>query len=81
MFHDDGGMIAGPSAQVTEIKQTLQGKVAMKDLGSIDEHGKEHLGKVIKRTTKGFTIQADPEFYDRGSFVSHTWNECDEAHC
>ena len=65
VFHVDGGIIAGPSAQVTKIKQTLQGKVDMKDLGSIDEHGKKHLGQVIKRTTKGFTIQTDPEFYDR----------------
>ena len=37
----------------------------MKDLGNVDEHGKKYIGKVIKRTTKGFTIQADPEFYDR----------------
>ena len=58
----DDGIIAGPPA---EIKQILQGKVSMKDLGSIDKHGKKYLGKIIKRTEKGFTIQADPEFYDR----------------
>ena len=43
----------------------LQGKVAMKDLGSIDKHCKKYLGKIIKRTTRGFAIQVDPEFYDR----------------
>ena len=64
-IHIDDGIIASPPAQVTEITQILQGKVAMKDLGSIDKHGKKYLGKIIKRTTMGFTIQADPEFYDR----------------
>ena len=39
---------------MTEIKQTLQGKVAMKDSGSIDEHGKKCLGKIIKMSTEGF---------------------------
>ena len=50
---------------MTEIKQTLQGKVATKDLGGTDEHGKKYLGKTTKKATKNFTIQADPEFYDR----------------
>ena len=62
----------------------------MKDLGSIDEHGQKSVGKVIKRTTKGFTIQADPGFLQQtfqrdragtGSLISDTWNGCDEAHC
>ena len=62
--HRDG-IIAGPPAQMAEINQILQGKVSMKDMGSIDKHGKKYLGKIIKRTARGFTIQADPEFYDR----------------
>ena len=62
----------------------------MKYLGSVYKHLKKYLGKIIKRTTVGFTIQADPEFYDRllketglrsGSLISHTRNECDETHC
>ena len=65
VIHIDDGIIAGPPAQMAEIKQTLQGKVSMKDLGSIDKHGKKYLGKIIMRTARGFTIQADPEFYDR----------------
>ena len=65
VIHIDDGIIAGPPTQMTEIKQILQGGASMKDLGSIDKHGKKYLGKIIKRTAKGFTIQADPEFYDR----------------
>ena len=38
VIHIDDGIIAGRPVQVTEIKQILQGKVAMKDLGSIDKH-------------------------------------------
>ena len=56
VIHIDDGIIAGPPAEMAEIKQIL---------GSIDKHGKKYLGKIIKRTEKGFTIQADPEFYDR----------------
>ena len=65
MNHICDGIIAGPPAEVAEIKQILQGKVFMKDLGSTDKHGKKYLGKIIKRTERGFTIQADPEFYGR----------------
>ena len=64
VIHIDDGIIAGPPAQMAETKQILQGKVSMKDMGSIDKHGKKHLGKIIKRTARGFTVQADPEFYD-----------------
>ena len=63
VIHIDG-IIEGPPAEMAEIKQILQGKVSMKDLGSIDKHCKKYLGKIIKSTEKGFTIQADPEFYD-----------------
>ena len=65
VIHIDDGIIAGPPAEVAEIKQILPGNVSMKDMGSIDKHGNKFLGKIIKRTEKGFTIQADPEFYDR----------------
>ena len=54
VIHIDDGIVAGPSAQVTEIKETLQGKVAMKDLGGIDEHGKKFFGKIIKEDHQGF---------------------------
>ena len=78
VIHIDDGIIAGPLAQVTEVKQTVQGKVATK-----------YLGKIFKGTTKGFTIQADSEFYDtflrrqgwNRELHLHTWNKCDEAHC
>ena len=89
VIHIDDGIIAGPPTQMTEIKQILQGGASMKDLGSIDKHGKKYLGKIIKRTAKGFTIQADPEFCGQtprgnwlgsGSLISHTWNERDETH-
>ena len=60
VIHIDDGIIAGPPAQMAEIKQILQGKVSMQDLGSIDKHSKKYLGKIIKRTTRGFTIQGRP---------------------
>ena len=63
--YTDDGIIAGPPGEIAEIKQILQEKVSMEDLGSIDKHCKKYLGKIIKRTESGFTIQADPEFYDR----------------
>ena len=65
VLHIDDDIIPGPSEQVTEIWRALQEKVAMKDLGRIDEHSKKYLGKIIKKTAKGSTIRADPEFYDK----------------
>ena len=58
VIHIDDGIIEELSALVTEIKLTLQGKVVMKDLGGISEHGKKYLGRIIKKTAKDFTIHA-----------------------
>ena len=47
--HVDDGTIAGPSAKVTEIKQTLEEKRGMKDLGDIDEHDKNISGRSSRK--------------------------------
>ena len=62
VIHICDGIIAGPPAQVTEIKQILQGRVAMKDLDSIDEHGKKDLEKSSRGPRKVSPSRQIPSF-------------------
>ena len=54
----DDGIIASPAAEMAEIKQIFQGRALTNKAKSISARSR-------KKTEKGFTTQADPEFYDR----------------
>ena len=87
VIHIDDGIIAGPPAQMAEIKSILQGTASMKDLGSIDKHGKSISAKSSggprevspSRPTRSFTTDSLRKLaWIRES--SHSWKECDETH-
>ena len=80
-IHVDDGLLFGPRTEVLKLVELLSKQVLMRFAGRMEKLGGKNffLGRVIERTARGFSVEANPKYIrDVTTVLGLEEEECEE---